>query len=885
MSHGGLVRTTVNIRRGALIAAAAMACAAIGSPTPGVGLADLFTGGQGGRLLGTQAASAYPFNPWALPVHPPVPGELPLPPALTPPTPQDPFSTPAPTETYPTPTIPGSAVSGVGIPANVLAAYQRAADAMAARDSGCHLTWPVLAGIGRIESNHAAGGNLRADGTTVSRIIGIALDGRPGVASIRDSDSGALDGDSVWDRAVGPMQFLPGTWAVFGQDGNGDGRRDPHNIHDATLAAAVYLCQGDRDLRVESNLRAALYAYNPSTSYVNTVIAWIRAYERGGVPIDPTPGSVPSQSPAQTPAQSPTPATTPTPAPTLASDTSEPTVPRGVQATVLTATSVDLTWTAATDDRGVTSYEIYRDGVLVATTTGTSHTVGGLVGETPYVFTVRARDAAGNRSLPSSPVTVVIDTTAPGTPGNLRVTARAATEVQLAWDAAVDNVGVAGYEVFQSGEHPTAGTGTTHTVIGLTEDQTYTFSVLARDAAGNVSEEPATVEVSTDVTAPSAPTGLVLTSRTPTAIDLAWIPATDNNGEVDYEVAVRTTDGGAATGVSVTVDEATAQVTGLAEGTAYDVTVRAVDPAGNASDAIDSAKATIAADRSAPNEPANLSISVLTADSARLTWDPSTDVDVAEYVVLQDGTPVLAVAGTTTTAEITDLAPDTTHRFTVVVRGTDGRVSALPSEVCFPDACEEEEVEEGQSPDPTTESPSAEPTAQPPAEPTAQPPAESPAEPPVYESGAPAAEPSNPPAREDEASSQPVPGEPEPEPDPEPDPDPEGSPETTAGDAAAVQLLADLGSGETAHVEVGSAEELRTACSALISGGTVVSGPALQEPMEWIVVDADVLWVSDEPVWVLRSDGVLVGLIPGEPPVLELRHGTTELTASTVISS
>ncbi|HEX6198241.1 MAG TPA: PASTA domain-containing protein [Jiangellaceae bacterium] len=178
---------------------------------------------------------------------------------------------------------PGLSVTAgsAGIPAMVLAAYQAAAERLASEDPSCGLRWQVLAGIGKVESSHARGGQLNAAGVTVPAIIGPVLNGGPGVAAISDSDDGAWDGDVVWDRAVGPMQFIPGTWRGFGADADGDGVSDPHNVWDATLAAGRYLCAGGGDLRTEAGLRAALYRYNHSASYVNHVLAWINAYLDG----------------------------------------------------------------------------------------------------------------------------------------------------------------------------------------------------------------------------------------------------------------------------------------------------------------------------------------------------------------------------------------------------------------------------------------------------------------------------------------------------------------------------------------------------------------------------------------------------------------------------
>ncbi|MFC9115472.1 lytic murein transglycosylase [Streptomyces sp. NPDC057092] len=167
-----------------------------------------------------------------------------------------------------------------GIPATVLRAYRAAETSVARTDPGCRLPWELLAAIGKVESGQASGGAVDENGTTLGRITGPALDGR-GFALIRDTDGGAHDGDTVYDRAVGPMQFLPSTWARWGTDGNGDGRADPNNIFDAALAAGHYLCAGDRDLGRPADLDRAVLSYNHSRSYLSLVRYWLAFYRHG----------------------------------------------------------------------------------------------------------------------------------------------------------------------------------------------------------------------------------------------------------------------------------------------------------------------------------------------------------------------------------------------------------------------------------------------------------------------------------------------------------------------------------------------------------------------------------------------------------------------------
>ncbi|NKV07076.1 hypothetical protein GS892_11550 [Rhodococcus hoagii] len=194
---------------------------------------------------------------------------------------------------------------------------------MAGTQPGCGLQWNLLAGIGKIESGHAGGGQTDAAGTTVTPILGPTLNGHlAGNEIITDTDRGALDGDPVHDRAVGPMQFIPSTWVRYASDGNGDGVADPNNVFDATLSAARYLCAGGLNLNDPSQLTRAVLRYNNSSTYMANVLSWSAAYRTGGtpapaVPVAPAP---PERSPdteavaeaAPTPAPSPTePTTTP----------------------------------------------------------------------------------------------------------------------------------------------------------------------------------------------------------------------------------------------------------------------------------------------------------------------------------------------------------------------------------------------------------------------------------------------------------------------------------------------------------------------------------------------------------------------------------------------
>ncbi|MEU1298470.1 lytic transglycosylase domain-containing protein [Streptomyces shenzhenensis] len=175
---------------------------------------------------------------------------------------------------------PRRVTAEAGLPSTVFDAYQKAADSVGRTDPACGLRWELLAAIGKVESGHAGGGAVAANGDTLTRITGPALDGN-GFALILDSENGVWDGDTVYDRAVGPMQFLPTTWKTWGADGNGDGVADPNNVYDAALAAGHYLCAGDRDLRTAAGLERAILSYNYSRDYLNLVLGWMEFYLRG----------------------------------------------------------------------------------------------------------------------------------------------------------------------------------------------------------------------------------------------------------------------------------------------------------------------------------------------------------------------------------------------------------------------------------------------------------------------------------------------------------------------------------------------------------------------------------------------------------------------------
>ncbi|WP_018119033.1 lytic transglycosylase domain-containing protein [Corynebacterium mastitidis] len=161
-----------------------------------------------------------------------------------------------------------------GIPEAALRAYGNAELIAADAWPGCHLRWTTLAGLGYVETRHGtysgkwfSHSSIGEDGVVSPPIVGIPLDGSPGVEEIPDTDGGRLDGDSEHDRAVGPMQFIPESWARYGRDASGDGTADPQQIDDAALTAAHLLCSG-RDLSDADQWEDAIHSYNMSQEYL-----------------------------------------------------------------------------------------------------------------------------------------------------------------------------------------------------------------------------------------------------------------------------------------------------------------------------------------------------------------------------------------------------------------------------------------------------------------------------------------------------------------------------------------------------------------------------------------------------------------------------------------
>ncbi len=178
-------------------------------------------------------------------------------------------------------------VNGLDFSLVALDAYYKASARLAVEDPTCGIRWSFIAGISRTEGRHGTYGDsvLSASGQVDPPILGIALDGSNGTASIGDTDGGEYDGDPTTDRAVGPMQFIPSTWVRWARDGNGDGKIDPQNMYDAAVAAAEYLCQKGPGLDTDEGIRRGAFSYNQSTEYVELVLSRAKDYDAYELPL------------------------------------------------------------------------------------------------------------------------------------------------------------------------------------------------------------------------------------------------------------------------------------------------------------------------------------------------------------------------------------------------------------------------------------------------------------------------------------------------------------------------------------------------------------------------------------------------------------------------
>jgi chitodextrinase len=421
---------------------------------------------------------------------------------------------------------------------------------------------------------------------------------------------------------------------------------------------------------------------------------------------------------------------------TLTADTTAPSVPTTLTASGTTYNSTNLSWTASTDNVAVTGYDVYKDAVLLgSTTTATTYPVTGLSASTAYAFTVKAKDAAGNISAasntanvttPAAPISYctsqgnstsdekigrvafgTIDNPSTGTTGYENFTAIATNAsrgtaytitVTPAWTSTVYPEG---YAVFidynQNGVFTDSGETVWSNAASTTTPVSGSITIPATATLGNTrmrvsmkyngvptsceafsygQVEDYTVNIQAvagDTTAPSAPTSLAASGTTQTTTNLSWTASTDNVAVTGYDVY----KDGALLGSTTTAT--TYPVTGLTASTSYAFTVKAKDAAGNVSAVSNTANVTTSAapDTTAPSAPTSLAASNTTQTTTDLSWTASTDnVAVTGYDVYKDGV-LLGSTTTATTYPVTGLTASTSYAFTVKAKDAAGNVSAV----------------------------------------------------------------------------------------------------------------------------------------------------------------------------------------------------------------
>ncbi len=369
---------------------------------------------------------------------------------------------------------------------------------------------------------------------------------------------------------------------------------------------------------------------------------------------------------------------TPLVATTLA-DTSPPSVPTNLHQTGQSTSAISISWNPSSDNVGVASYNIYRNGSLIKTQAGTTFTDTGLAVYTGYVYTLTALDAANNGSTISSSLvaSTAQDITPPSVPDNVRETAQTITSVTLQWDASTDDVGVSGYKIYRNGSLVGSVGGTTFTDTGLSVGSSYTYTITAHDSAGNTSAQSASFSASssTDTTPPTIPASVHSTSLLDTSVGISWSASTDDVAVVGYKIYRDGVLVGTTAGTSFTD-------TGLSPVTNYVYTVKAYDAASNNSTASAGLNVTTAYDTTPPSVPANLHTTAQTDSTISLSWDPATDnVGVNSYDVYRGGTLITTTSGTSFTDS--GLSVNTSYTYRIRASDTSGNHSAQTAPANF----------------------------------------------------------------------------------------------------------------------------------------------------------------------------------------------------------
>ena len=366
-------------------------------------------------------------------------------------------------------------------------------------------------------------------------------------------------------------------------------------------------------------------------------------------------------------------------------DLEAPTNPKNLKVNDVSSDSVSLSWEAATDNVGVMGYLVYRDNQLIQTVTGAdlAYTDNGLTEDTTYTYEVRAVDQAGNVSVASNAVTArtkLASSSPPAVPLNLKVTSVTTDSVSLSWESATDSIDVIGYIIYRDNQLIQGVIGAeevAYTDIGLMEDTMYTYQVRAVDQAGNISEMSNTVTARTkpteEILPPAAPLNLRIDDVTTNSVSLSWEAAIDDVGVTGYHVyrddqLVQTLSGTDLTYID----------TGLMEATTYTYKIRAVDQAGNLSEASNAVKARtkMTMEVSRPLPPTKLRSARVTEHEVALMWDaPNESKEIMSYQVYRNNVLVGEVAGETSLYTDKDLQENTKYSYVVKSKNKEGNLS------------------------------------------------------------------------------------------------------------------------------------------------------------------------------------------------------------------
>lgn len=364
----------------------------------------------------------------------------------------------------------------------------------------------------------------------------------------------------------------------------------------------------------------------------------------------------------------------------LSADTTPPSAPSGLTATLFSQTQTNLSWAASSDNRGVAGYEVQRctganctSFTQIATPASTSYSDTGLSPSTTYVYRVRALDAAGNASEFSTTASATTpDTgtpTAPGTPSFSNITMTSAT---ASWTAATDSVGVTGYEYrLNSGSWQTLGNVLSVNLTGLSPYTSYAFEVRARDAAANVGPASSSIFSTPDTAPPGVPGTPSFSSITMSSATASWTAATENVGVTGYEYRLNSGNWQSLGNVL------SVSLTGLSANTAYTFQVRAKDAANNVGAASSGAFTT--PDTQAPNAPGTPSFSSITMTSATASWTAASDNDAVNSYEYQLNGGAWNAIGNVLSAGLTGLSPATSYTFAVRARDRAGNAGASSS--------------------------------------------------------------------------------------------------------------------------------------------------------------------------------------------------------------